>query len=204
MTAADYGEHVRIARGRATQLQPLSGQPAAGHLHHRHRDGSVDDELGDAQVFLVEAPAGVPRRSAWGCGVGVLYLTSRSRQPAGSAASRGRRRAQADRVASARPLENGLRSLGGGVRSWVRPRAFRWNPVEAGKDAVQAEHVAALHERVPPVKIGAVRLPVTLLRSRRRLRSMTGRHSSRLRLVRWLESWRWSARISVPSGLGQG
>ena len=29
MTAADYEEHVRIARGRATPLQPLSGQPIA-------------------------------------------------------------------------------------------------------------------------------------------------------------------------------
>ena len=29
MTAADYEEHVRIARGRATPLQPLSGQPTA-------------------------------------------------------------------------------------------------------------------------------------------------------------------------------
>jgi hypothetical protein len=31
-------------------------------------------ELGDAQVFLVEAPAGVLRFPTWSCGVGVLDL----------------------------------------------------------------------------------------------------------------------------------
>jgi hypothetical protein len=109
-------------------------------------------ELGDAQVFLVEAPPGVLRFPVRRCRVGVLD----SDKPVAPAHWQGRR-APAGCVASVGSPENGL-ALAFGEQATHRRNLAHLDgvSVEAREDAVQAEHVTVIHQQVPAVEIAAV------------------------------------------------